>query len=198
MALDPLATVADLDIRGLVIEPGEETLAGTFLDVASTAVREAAGVPISQTTSTVTLEGEAGQWLTLPGLPVISVTSVELDGEPVTDWRLRTSRLWRAAGWTACDGPSEVEVTYTHGLAVVPSDIVDLVCRMVAAALKSSRAEEDGTGIAADKVVTSERLGDWAATYASDGRLTEMDLPQYWRERLEARFGGGAQLLRSR
>jgi len=25
-----------------------------------------------------------------------------------------------------------------------------------------------------------------------------MDLPQYWRERLEARFGGGAQLLRSR
>ncbi|GFH38911.1 hypothetical protein [Streptomyces pacificus] len=198
MALDPLAAVADLEARGLTVEASETALVETYLDVASTAVREAAGVPISQTTSTITLEGEEGQRLTLPGLPVVSVASVELDGEPLTDWRLRTGRLWRAAGWTACDGPSEVEVTYTHGMAVVPADIVDLVCRMVAAALKSARAEEDGTGIAADRVVTSERLGDWAVTYASDGRLTEMDLPQHWRERLAARFGGGVSSLRSR
>ncbi len=197
MALQPLATVADLTARGLTVDPSETAIVGVYLDVASTAVREAAGSPISQTTSTITLEGEPGQWLTLPGLPISAVSSVKVDGETVTDWRLRTERLWRAAGWTGCDGPSEVEVTYTHGLAVVPADIVDLVCRMVAAALASYRSEDGGTGLATGNI-TSERIGDYAVTYGNDGRITEMDLPQYWRERLAARFGGGADLLRSR
>ncbi|MFD4527851.1 hypothetical protein ACFWP7_28755 [Streptomyces sp. NPDC058470] len=197
MALDPLATQADLEARGLTVDPSETEFVGVSLDVASTAVREAAGSPISETTSTITLEGEPGQWLTLPGLPVSAVATVELDGVAITDWRLRSQRLWRAVGWTGCDGPSEVEVTQTHGLATVPSDIVDLVCRMVAGALKAQRSEEDGTGLATE-VITSERIGDYAVTYGGDGRVSEMDLPQYWRERLEARFGGGMQLLRSR
>jgi hypothetical protein len=197
VALDPLATVADLEARGLTVEPSEAAIVGTYLDVASTAVREAAGTPISETTSTIELEGAVGQWLTLPGLPISSVASVELDGVPVTDWRLRSHRLWRAAGWTGCEGPSEVEVTQTHGLPTVPSDIVDLVCRMAAAALVAYRSEDGGAGIAAGNI-TSERVGDYAVTYGNDGRITEMELPQYWRDRLEARFGGGAQLLRSR
>jgi len=197
VALDPLATVADLEARGLTVEPSEADIVGTYLDIASTAVREAAGTPISETTSTIELEGAAGQWLTLPGLPISSVASVELDGVPVTDWRLRSHRLWRAAGWTGCDGPSEVEVIQTHGLPTVPSDIVDLVCRMAAAALVAYRSEDGGAGIAAGNI-TSERIGDYAVTYGNDGRITEMELPQYWRDRLEARFGGGAQLLRSR
>lgn len=197
MALDPLATQADLEARGLTVDPSETEFVGVSLDVASTAVREAAGSPISETTSTITLEGEPGQWLTLPGLPVSAVATVELDGVAITDWRLRSQRLWRAVGWTGCDGPSEVEVTQTHGLATVPSDIVDLVCRMVAGALKAQRSEEDGTGLATE-VITSERIGDYAVTFGGDGRVSEMDLPQYWRERLEARFGGGMQLLRSR
>ena len=197
MALDPLATQSDLEARGLTVDASEVAIVAVYLDVASTAVREAAGSPISETTSTITLEGEPGQWLTLPGLPVSAVATVTVDGEAVTDWRLRSQRLWRAAGWTGCDGPSEVEVTQTHGLATVTADIVDLVCRMVAGALKAQRSEADGTGLATE-VITSERIGDYAVTYGGDGRVSEMDLPQYWRERLEARFGGGAQLLRSR
>lgn len=198
MALDPLAGVADLEARGLTIDPTESALVAVYLDVASTAVREAAGVPISETTSTVTLEGEHGPWLRLPGLPISSVATVELDEVAVTDWRLRSGMLWRSAGWNNCDGPSEVEVTYTHGLLVVPSDIVDLVCRMVAAAIKASRSEEDGMAPSADKVITSERLGDWAVTYGNDGRISEMELTQHWRERLAARFGGGISSARSR
>ena len=198
MALDPLAAVADLEARGLTIDPTEVTLVAVYLDVASQAVREAAGVPISETTSTVTLEGEHGQWLRLPGLPISSVATVELDGEAVTDWRLRSGMLWRAAGWSGCDGPSEVEVTYTHGLLVVQADIVDLVCRMVAAALTAYRSLGTGEALGADKAITSERIGDYAVTFANDGRVTEMDLPQYWRERLAARFGGGISSARSR
>jgi hypothetical protein len=196
VALDPLATVDDLEDRGFTVEASETTVANTYLRTASAAVREAAGVPISRTTSTFTLEGARGQWLRLPGLPIVSVASVSIDGVAVTDYRLRSERLWRACGWTGCE-PSEVEVTQTHGLLEVPADIVDLVCRMAASGIVSVR-DDDGTGLATAKEVTSERLGDWSVTYGADGRITEMDLPQYWRERLQARFGGGIDTLRSR
>ncbi|MEV7584394.1 hypothetical protein [Streptomyces erythrochromogenes] len=198
MALTLLAGIEDLSKRGLAIEPEETAIVEVYLDVASTAVREAAGTPISAATSTITVEGEAGPWLRLPGLPVASVATVKVDGTAVTDWRLRSGMLWRAVGWTGSDGPAEVEVTYSHGLAVVPADIIDLVCRMAAAALVSYRAQEDGSGLAAGKIITSERLGDWAVTYAADGRLTEMELSPAWTERLAARFGGGISLARSR
>ncbi|MEU1805841.1 hypothetical protein [Streptomyces sp. NPDC019937] len=197
MALTPLATVADCTARGLVIDVAEIALMGVYLDVASTAVREAAGVPISQTTSTVTLEGPAAQWLDLPGPPVTAVVAVYVDGELVADWRLRSGRLWRAGGWTGSDGPSEVEVTYIHGLPTVPADIVDLVCRIAAATLIAYRSEQDGTGLAA-RDVRAERIGDYSVTYGDDGRITEVELPDYLRERLAARFGGGAGLVKSR
>ncbi|MER7874834.1 hypothetical protein ABTY63_14925 [Streptomyces solisilvae] len=198
MALTPLATVADCTARGLTIDASETALMGVYLDVASTAVREAAGVPISQTASTVTLEGpDDSQWLTLPGPPITAVTSVKIDGVPVTDWRLRSNRLWRACGWSPACEPSEVEVIQTHGLPAVPADIVDLVCRIAAAALIAYRSEADGIGLAA-RDVRAERIGDYSVTYGDDGRITEMELPEYLRERLAARFGGGIELVRSR
>ncbi|MBJ6615560.1 hypothetical protein [Streptomyces sp. I4(2020)] len=197
MALAPLATVADLEARGLAVDESEADVVNTYLRVASAAVREAAGTAISRTTSTITLEGQAGQWLTLPGPPIVSVASVAIDGRAVTDWRLRSGRLWRAAGWSNCE-PSEVDVTQTHGLVDVPEDIVDLVCRMAAAALNAYRSEDGGAALGTAKEVTSERLGDWAVTYGADGRISEMDLPDYWRERLAARFGGGVTALVSR
>ena len=91
-----------------------------------------------------------------------------------------------------------MEVTYTHGLLSVPDDIIDLVCRAVAAALVAYRSEDGGTGLAADKEITSERLGDWSVTYGADGRVTEMELTQAWRDRLAARFGNSITALMSR
>jgi hypothetical protein len=193
-----LATVADLEARGLTVAPAETAIVGVYLAEASTAVREAAGVPISQTTSTVDLEGpDDSQWLTLPGPPIQSVASVEIDGQAVTDWRLRSHRLWRAGGWTSGRGPTEVTVTQTHGLPTVPDDIVGLVCRIAAAVLVHYRAQPGGEGLAA-KDVRSERIGDYAVTYGDGGRITEIELPEYLREQLAARFGGGVELVRSR
>lgn len=197
MALDPLATQADLEARGVSVETAETAIVGVYLDVASTAVREAAGVAISQTGSTVAVEGQPEQWLTLPGPPVTAVDTVELDGEAVTDWRLRSGRLWRACGWQTGCGPSEVTVTYTHGLLSVPADIVDLVCRLAAAALVAYRASPGGEALAA-RDVRAERIGDYSVTYGDDGLITEMELPDYLRERLAARFGGGVEVVRSR
>lgn len=198
MALDPLATVADLEARGMTVGPSEAAIVAVYLNVASTAVREAAGTAISRITSTITLPGVDSSWLRLPGLPIASVATVTIDDDAVTDWRLRSGHLWRAAGWTSYDGPSEVEITYTYGLTEVPADIVDLVCRMTASAVKAFRDQEDGMAPGADRIVTSERLGDWAVTYGNDGRITEMELTQHWRERLAARFGGGMGMARSR
>jgi hypothetical protein len=197
VALTPLATVADLTARGLTVDAAETAKVNVYLDVASTAVRTAAGVPISQTTSTVALEGEVSQWLSLPGPPVQSVATVALEGDILTDWKLRTSRLWRPGGWSHPFEPSEVEVTYTHGLPTVPSDIVDLVCRIAAAALIAYRSQPDGEGLAA-KDVRSERIGDYSVQYGDGGRITEMELPEYLRDQLRARFGGGVAVVKSR
>ncbi|MDT0568868.1 hypothetical protein RM704_15555 [Streptomyces sp. DSM 3412] len=198
MALAALASVADLEARGLTVEVSETTIVGTFLAEASASVREAAGVPISQTTSTVALEGpDNSQWLSLPGPPVLSVASVAIDGETVTDWKLRSGQLWRAAGWSPGPEPSEVTVTYTHGLATVPADLVGLVCRIAAAVLVAHRAQPDGEGLAA-RDIRSERIGDYAVTYGDSGRITDIELPDYLREQLAARFGGGVTVVRSR
>ncbi|QUI32440.1 hypothetical protein H9W91_17405 [Streptomyces alfalfae] len=197
MALAALATIADCTTRGLTVEQPEEALLASYLDTASAAVREAAGAPISQTTSTVDVEGEDGSWLSLPGPPVTAVATVAIEGQPVTDWRLRSGRLWRAGGWTRGDGPAEVTVTYTHGLPTVPADIVDLVCRIAATTLVAWRSAEGGEGLAA-RDVRSERIGDYSVQYGDGGRITEMELPEYLREQLAARFGGGITLLRSR
>ncbi|WP_229913637.1 hypothetical protein [Streptomyces capitiformicae] len=46
--------------------------------------------------------------------------------------------------------------------------------------------------------IRSERIGDYSVTYGDSGLITTMELPDYLRERLAARFGGGAALVRSR
>jgi hypothetical protein len=198
MALAPLATVADMEARGVTVASGEDVFLATALDSASTVVREAAGSPISEATSTVELEGEPVSRLRLPGLPVRSVSEVLLDGSPVTDWRLRSGALWRAGGWSPGCAPSAVSVTYVHGLPEVPSDIVDLVCRMAGQALLAFRENEDALAALADKPLSQERIGDWSATYTFAPEYSVMELPGKMRSRLAARFGGNLAAVRSR
>ena len=198
MALAPLATVADLEARGLTVDASETAVVGVFLAEASAAVREAAGVPISETTSTVALEApDNSPWLTLPGPPIRSVSAVTIDGWSVTDWKLRSHQLWRPGGWQHGNEPSEVQLTQVHGLPDVPEDLVGLVCRIAAAVLVHYRAQPDGEGLAA-RDIRAERIGDYSVTYGDSGRITDIELPEYLREQLAARFGGGVAVVRSR
>lgn len=187
-----LATQADLTARNIVV--ADTDLAELYLHVASAAVRDAAGVRINQTTSTTTLYPNGGLYLPLPGGPVTAVEAVVQDGQTLAegrDWTLWDGALYRPGGWTGCTGlPQAVTVTYTHGLPVVPADLVDLVCRMAATAL--GLAEGDGLAIAD---VASESLGDYAVTYRPDSGLTEMELSAAMRARLRRRFGGGAGMV---
>jgi hypothetical protein len=193
MALAPLATVADLEARGVTITPDEAPTVNVFLDVASALVRDAAGSPISETTSTVALEGVPDPRLFLPGPPIRSVSAVLVDGQAVTGWKLASGALFGAAGWSSGPDPSEVTVTYVHGLPTVPADIVDLVCRLVGQELVSFRSGEGATS----RAVQSERIGDYQVTYA-DTESGTMSLTSFQRARLAARFGGGVGTVRLR
>jgi hypothetical protein len=189
MALSPLATIADLEARGVTVDPSEVDAVNLYFEVASTLVRDAAGSPISETVTTVTLPGEYDQRLRLPGLPIQTVSTVTIDDVAVTDWRLTGGMLWREAGWrTGCE-PSDVEVTYLHGMPAVPADIVDMVCRLVGQELASLRSGETNT-----RVIESERIGDYSVKY-SDAETGTMSLSDFQRSRLSARFGGGAGVV---
>lgn len=193
MALPDLASPADLAARDVVLDPSVQTV---MLAVASTVVRGAAGSPILAATSTVDLDGWGDQLLTLPGQPVSAVSAVEVDGEAVSDFRLLGGRLWRRCGWGRRECPVNVAVTYTHGLAVVPADIVDLVCNLTVA---GANALADGEGVRDPRAVM-ERIDDYQVTWGqgAEAVASVMELPAGTRRMLAARFGGGAGMVSHR
>lgn len=186
MALTPLAEPGDLPSVWQVHTDAERAIL-----VASAAIRDAAGVAISEETSTVVIPATTGTLLGLPG-PVTDVDSVLFDGDALSSdyYEVLSNGLWRRGGW-GCD-PVPVTVTYTHGLAVVPDDIVDLTCQLAAAWL----AHNDlGGGSTAG--LTSARLDDAAETYDNEsaGQVSPVYIPQVTRNWLAARFGGGAVVV---
>lgn len=194
--MDPLATIDDMAALGVTVDEEERAIVERYLTVASASVRDAAGCPISQGTSTVVVAGQREERLPLPGPPVTSVDSVLLGDAEVSGWRLSRPRasLYRAHGWG--DDASEVEVTYTHGLPEVPDDIIALVCRIAATTLMAYRSDETGGGLTTRRV-TQLRIGDYSASFANDGTMTEVELSATTRAQLRARFGGGAAVVRS-
>lgn len=201
MTLDPLATTGDLDVRGIAW--GDQALAEEYLAVASSAIRDAAGCAISSVTSTLNLfADDCSPELRLPVGPVTAVTTVVLNGVTLTagtHYAVRNEVLYRPGGWQSNTSlPRPVAVTLTHGLPEVPRDIVDLNCRMAATALGLAAQGEDGQGLAVGAQVQTERLGDYSVTFFANTGDTEMVLSDHLRDRLRARFGGGARMVIAR
>lgn len=186
MALDPLAETTDLP----TVWQSNPAAARALL-VASAAIRDAAGVAISEVEATVVVNGGPGNLLGLPG-PVTAVDSVSLDGcaLPATAYEVLPNGLWRHCGWGRC--PVPVTVTYTSGLTEVPVDIVDLTCQLAVAWLLH---QAGGGGSTAG--LTSARLDDAAETYSDEsaGQVTPVYLPSATRQWLAARFGGGVAVV---
>ena len=193
-ALDPLATTADLTARNISVPSGMD--AAAILASATDAVRDAAGCPISQTTSTVDLViTDDWTWIDLPGGPVSSVASLSIDGTAIAQSTL-TSGVW-SSGWRkvgdslyldVCDVtlPATATVTYTHGYATVPKDVVDLVCSVAAMAF---RQDGDYAGAGREQ---SLRLGDYAESERIPGGTdspSPITIPDSVRNRLRTRFG---------
>ena len=194
--LAPLASDADLLSRGSTSD--DVAAAAQLLDIASSIVRGAAGrVPISRTTSTVTITVWGETQVQLPGAPIQSVSSVELDGSPVTDWTLTdTGALWRPGGWGCAHEPGTLEAVIVHGYATVPPRLVNLVCDL---AMAGAAAVKTGP---VDTRVLAERIDDYSVTFAQTtdavSVASAMQLPRTTRAWLAAQFGGGAGTVRAR
>ena len=170
-----------------------------LIDSASDEVISAAGSPIISTRSVVDLPAQRARILRLPGLPVTEIHSVTVDSEPVSDWKKINAGLYRPTGWSE-RGLEIVTVDYTHGLPTIPSDIKDLVCRMVISGLINSMEGADGFVLNNGRL-SSIKIDDYAEGYATGDTvdaITEMSLPQRTRDRLAKRFGNyGAKVVGS-
>lgn len=191
MALPDLAAAADLSARGVT----PTSVHDVMLAVASSVVRGAAGSPILETTSTVSLWAVDGsQWLDLPGKPVTAVSVVVYDGDTLTaddDYKLVDGRLWGSSPWGDPREPLEVVVTMTHGLAEVPPHIVQLVCDLAIAGADAATAG------AHDPRVLAERIDDYSVTFApgAESVATAVELPALTKAWLRSQFGGGVAVV---
>lgn len=195
MALPDLAAAADLSTRG--VDVSDTDLVDAMLAVASSIVRNAAQSPILSTTSTVTLWATDGdRYLDLPGSPVTDIATVILDGDTLdaSDYANVHGRLWRSTGWGGGCEPLEVEVTLTHGFAVVPEHIKQIVCDLAILGIKTAA---DG---ARDLSVLTESIDDYSVTFAAGAEAvaSAMELPAAVKRALRKQFGGGVALVLSR
>ncbi|WP_157253207.1 hypothetical protein [Nonomuraea typhae] len=186
----PLASPADAVRLGYTLPSGREM---EFLARASARLRRDAGRPISSTTSTVRLRVEGGKVM-LPGGPVTAVSTVvrlpEDGGATLTGWRwdgmehIHCIPLWCA----------DVLVTYTHGLATIPDELLDLVCSV---AVRLGQTEE-APGMEVGK--RSESIDDYAVTYAVEAIETASGLLPGESQQLAAFLGSspGAYVVRPR
>jgi hypothetical protein len=137
------ATAAEL-ASYLQITEIDTFTAELLLDAASAAIRSVTGQTVDAVTDDVVLlPAPRGAYLTLPQRPADEPTLIRIGGVAVTDWSADVSDdpryptvLYRPGGWESWDTVTgavrRVEVTYTHGYAVIPDDIKAL-CLEVAA-----------------------------------------------------------------
>lgn len=150
MTLAPLATAADVTERlGRVLTDTEAIRVSALLRDASASVRNYMRQDITEATTTVRLRVRNGK-IRLPQRPVISVTSVaNVVGGPImfSTWEgfdtitTSTSVLDSFAVEPYRYGIFAVDVTYKHGYAAVPDDIVGVVCSIVMRALGREPAD---------------------------------------------------------
>lgn len=116
-----------------------------------------------------TFDVRPARWnLLLPELPVVEVSSVVEDDETLDDgddYKLanfgqlvRVGRRWAA-------GIQIVTVTYTHGYATIPDDVVGVCTRAAARAYQAGLKSVDSLGVPG---VTAKALGDFSVSFTSE------------------------------
>lgn len=190
-------TVSDIeDTLGTTLTAAQQTQAGFLITAATGAIREAAGSNITETTATVELEGHNERKLHVPLQPLTAVTSVQIDGEAVTDWTQVGQALWRSYGWTrgVLWRPAVVTLALTYGHATVPAPVRTLTEHLVAAGLAQT---VDGT-LGSPPNIAAEGLGEWSVTYRDDGPVHVLQLPDDTRGWLRRTYGPATTTVRSR
>lgn len=117
---------------------------------------------------TITLDCDGGVRLFLPELPVISVAEVVEDGEALAvddDYKLAAYGVLHRVDQDWLSGVQVIEITYTHGYATIPDDIVAVCARAASRAFQAGLKAADAEGIAG---IQSKSLGDYSVTFASE------------------------------
>lgn len=186
-----LATVVDLS--DFNVEFPNEGMAERMLEAVSSGIRDAAGVPISKTTSTVTLYGRQEEFLPVPGGPLREVVEVISEGQPVTDFKVRDGRLWRRHGWGRID--DDISVTFTHGWDPVPADVVKLAVNLTAAGINEA-VSEGGLASRRGLVSHQESIDDYSVQESyvrgEDEVVDLTEIPPRTRAWLRERFSSQA------
>ncbi|MGW6920845.1 hypothetical protein ACWGA9_06110 [Streptomyces sp. NPDC054950] len=149
MALPALATVADLE-GWMQVEPGTlPAAAADVLDRVSAIVRREAKNSFQRRTTTLTRKPRPGG-IILPLRPVVAVLNVTQDGAPVDFyWDDEDERL-------SVSGCAPVSVTFTHGYAEVPGDVLAVALTAAARVLNNPRD------------LRQETVGSESFTYAAE------------------------------
>lgn len=179
---DQLATPSDL--ASFLQQDLDASTANLLVECATGVVQAATGQRIVRATTTPSIPGVFSRWLDLPQWPVVSVATVELDGEVITDWSLIGVRLWRPAGWQASSRPSVVEPTYTHGYH--PTDQMLQLARGAVLSLCAPFYDNPAGA-------SSVKIDDYAATYTAMAATMAANRPLG--DALRAAYGAGVGAL---
>jgi hypothetical protein len=165
--VEAFATADDLAARlNRAFSIEEETWVTTLLEDASTYLRDLIGWQVfPQESATFTAWPVSGE-VELPQQPVISVDSVEVDGDAV-GYELRD-------GFVVLDEytAEQVTVTFTFGYAVAPDGLKRWACVLASQAMAPV---ELGLGLSVGGL-SSVSLDDFKAAFADGGEQTGMSL----------------------
>lgn len=115
---------------------------------------------------------------------MLGVSGVKIDGKSVTDYTVRRSVLERAKGWPR--GLTRVEVTYSHGWALVDDPLTSesesesegvetIPAIILLGSLNCARRTYNGAGTDEDGTVNFEQIGSYSYRLA-DGSLADVGL----------------------
>lgn len=181
---DPLATATDLESRlKSPIATSDRTRAITALADASAAVRRFCGQDFTQATTTERLRVRRGR-VRLPQWPITAVSAVaDTNGNSVLfTWTAedivtlsQNLDTFSFEPWE--NGFQWVDVTYTHGYATLPDDLVAIVCQ-IAARVVGAPPEQSAK--------RSEELGDYSYTIGAAAAAGPVGLLPSEREALRS------------
>lgn len=188
MALDPVATSADLDRFGY----DSTVVTNAHLDRASVRARAYTRQTFNRVIDdTAILPVRYGE-VSLDQRPAEEPTQiVDMAGDELTDWVFNpaTATVYGIdlGGWgpdplglSEGDVPT-VAVTYTHGYTTYPDELVETVCSI------ASRLAHSPSGT--DTGVRSRAIDDWRVTYATEATTTAGGLLPGEKKALDALLG---------
>ena len=163
-------TVADIEHFLQIAVPALKLAAANrAITEATAAIQNYCHQALEAMGETITLDCIGGARLLLPELPVMAVLSVVEDGDLLVvddDYKLGEHGILYRVGDYWAVGIQIIAVTYDHGYAVIPDDIVSIATRAASRAYQAGLRAEEMSGISG---VTALSLGDYSVSFGGEG-----------------------------